>query len=185
MRSAWTASCLSPTTGAPTSGYRLILRAPERFDGYLAMNMAHPWQTPASVLPHLWKLVLTSFRWRRPESSLNDARTSFVEKVIFASGPTCSPRSAAVRRRLPQPGVCPRGPRHLSHFPYPRTTLAARNPETRRATVPIRVLFGDGDAPCRCPWCHRRRRTPTITRWRRSMPPTSWSTSGLTWCARS
>ena len=28
-------------------GYRMVLRAPERFDGYLAMNMAHPWVTPA------------------------------------------------------------------------------------------------------------------------------------------
>ena len=28
-------------------GYRMILREPERFDGYLAMNMAHPWQKPA------------------------------------------------------------------------------------------------------------------------------------------
>ena len=36
-------------------GYLMVLRAPERFDGYLALNMAHPWLTPRVVLPQLWR----------------------------------------------------------------------------------------------------------------------------------
>lgn len=30
----------------------LVLREPERFDALLALNIAHPWQTPRSFLPH-------------------------------------------------------------------------------------------------------------------------------------
>src|SRR5581483_7770134 len=39
-------------------GHLLVLRAPERFSGYLALNIAHPWQTPRSMLPHLWRFLL-------------------------------------------------------------------------------------------------------------------------------
>ncbi|MGZ5365290.1 MAG: alpha/beta fold hydrolase, partial [Mycobacterium sp.] len=37
-------------------GYLMVLREPERFDGYLAMNYPHPWQSPRTALPHLWRL---------------------------------------------------------------------------------------------------------------------------------
>ena len=72
-------------------GYRMILREPERFDGYLAMNMAHPWQKPASVLPSLWKLY-----YQIPLATVGVplmTRTSIVESDSSASGPTWIPRS--------------------------------------------------------------------------------------------
>jgi pimeloyl-ACP methyl ester carboxylesterase len=36
-------------------GYLMVLGSPERFDGYLALNMAHPWVTPRVLAPHLWR----------------------------------------------------------------------------------------------------------------------------------
>ena len=36
-------------------GYRMVLGEPQRFDGYLALNMAHPWVTPRVVIPQLWR----------------------------------------------------------------------------------------------------------------------------------
>ncbi len=36
-------------------GYLMVLRAPERFDGYLALNMGYPWVTARVLLPHLWR----------------------------------------------------------------------------------------------------------------------------------
>ncbi|WP_263993165.1 hypothetical protein [Mycolicibacterium fallax] len=33
----------------------MILTAPERFDGFLALNMAHPWVPPTVLLPHMWR----------------------------------------------------------------------------------------------------------------------------------
>ncbi|MFJ2730581.1 alpha/beta fold hydrolase [Streptomyces collinus] len=42
-------------------GFRLCLRAPERFSGYLALNMAHPWARHRAVLPNLWRQWYTAF----------------------------------------------------------------------------------------------------------------------------
>jgi len=47
------------------AGYLMVLREPERFEGYLVCNMAHPWLSARTVLPHLWRfcyqLPLASF----------------------------------------------------------------------------------------------------------------------------
>jgi hypothetical protein len=61
----------------------------------------------------------------------------------------------------------------------------ARNPETRRATVPIRALFGTGDAAIHPSLIGPKPPMPTTTRWKRQTPATSSSTSDRTWCARS
>ncbi|MGO4756314.1 alpha/beta fold hydrolase, partial [Streptomyces sp. 2MCAF27] len=42
-------------------GFRLCLRAPERFTGYLALNMAHPWARQRAILPNLWRQWYTAF----------------------------------------------------------------------------------------------------------------------------
>ncbi|MEV6834549.1 alpha/beta hydrolase [Streptomyces sp. NPDC051133] len=42
-------------------GFRLCLRAPERFSAYLALNMSHPWPRHGAVLPNLWRLWYTAF----------------------------------------------------------------------------------------------------------------------------
>ncbi|MFK0024052.1 alpha/beta fold hydrolase [Streptomyces sp. NPDC090798] len=42
-------------------GFRLCLRAPERFSGYLALNMAHPWARHRAILPNLWRQWYTAF----------------------------------------------------------------------------------------------------------------------------
>lgn len=42
-------------------GFRLCLRAPERFTGHLALNMAHPWPPQKAILPNLWRMWFTAF----------------------------------------------------------------------------------------------------------------------------
>ncbi|SDJ95785.1 alpha/beta fold hydrolase [Streptomyces indicus] len=42
-------------------GFRLCLRAPERFTGYLALNMTHPWPRHRAVVPNLWRMWFTAF----------------------------------------------------------------------------------------------------------------------------
>jgi pimeloyl-ACP methyl ester carboxylesterase len=126
-------------------GYRLILREPGRFDGYLAMNMAHPWQKPAKVLPHLWKLY-----YQLPLATAGIplmTRTSFVEKVILRIGSDMNPEERRVFGDSFRNPVSARAGRDTYRtFLTRELPSAARNPETRRATVPIRVLFGEGDA---------------------------------------
>lgn len=42
-------------------GFRLCLRAPERFSGFLALNMVHPWLERRRLLPNLWRMWFTAF----------------------------------------------------------------------------------------------------------------------------
>jgi pimeloyl-ACP methyl ester carboxylesterase len=123
----------------------MILREPERFDGYLAMNMAHPWQKPTTVLPHFWR-----FAYQIPLATVGvwvQQRTKYVEDVILRIG---SEMDAETRRifadRFRDP-VCARAGRDTYRtFLLHDVPTGARNPETRRATVPIRALFGKRDA---------------------------------------
>ena len=41
-------------------GYLMVLRAPERFDGYLALNMGYPWITARTLLPHIARCSSTN-----------------------------------------------------------------------------------------------------------------------------
>ena len=113
-------------------------------------------------------------------------RTRYVERAIFARGSAMPPEEARVFADRFRHPVCARAGRDTY-----RTFLArelpqgARKPETRRATVPIRAVFGTGDVVRARLWPHPRPPTPTTTRWKRSTPRISSSTSGRTWCARS
>jgi pimeloyl-ACP methyl ester carboxylesterase len=42
-------------------GFRLCLRAPDRFTKYLALNMPHPWPRQRALLPNLWRQWYTAF----------------------------------------------------------------------------------------------------------------------------
>ncbi|HEV7421239.1 MAG TPA: alpha/beta hydrolase [Mycobacterium sp.] len=132
-------------------GYRMILRAPERFDGFLAMNMAHPWITTRNVLPRLWR-----FGYQIPLATFGvsvQRRTKFVEKMIFGIGSNLDPETARVFADRFRDPVCARTGRDTYRtFVTREIPQSARNPETRRATVPIRALFGLGDAAVHPSW---------------------------------
>ena len=75
-------------------GYRMVLRAPERFDGYLAMNMAHPWVSAGTVLPRLWRLA-----YQVPLATVGVPlmrHTKFVESVILRIGSGMDPETRRV-----------------------------------------------------------------------------------------
>ena len=132
-------------------GYRMVLRAPERFDGFLAMNMAHPWITRRSVLPRLWR-----FGYQIPVATFGvwvHQRTKFVEKVIFGIGSKLDPEAVRVFADRFRDPVCARTARDTYRtFVTREIPQSAKNPETRRATVPIRALFGLGDAAVHPSW---------------------------------
>ena len=128
--------------------YRMLLAAPERFDGYLVCNMAHPWQTPRTTLPHFWRFLA----YQPFVASIGMAlqqRTRYLERVIFAYGPKehrvgrAAAKVYADRFRDP---VCARAATDTYRtFLLRELPSAASNPEQRRATVPIRALFGMHD----------------------------------------
>ncbi len=127
------------------AGYRMVLRAPERFEGYLAMNMAHPWQTPSRALPHLWR-----FAYQIPLATVGvwvQQRTKYVEDVILRIGSDMDAETRHLFAERFRDPVCARAGRDTYRtFLLRELTSGAKHPETRRATVPIRVLFGERDA---------------------------------------
>jgi len=129
-------------------GYRMVLSSPERFDGYLVMNMAHPWQTPRTILPHFWRFLA----YQPFVASIGmplQRRTPYLERVIFGFGPKThrvSPVAARIYAdRFRDPVVARAATDTYRTFLLREIPAAARNPETRRVTVPVRVLFGTAD----------------------------------------
>lgn len=126
------------------AGYRMVLRSPERFDGFVAMNMAHPWQSPRTALPHLWRLY-----YQVPLATAGvtlQRYTGFVDFVLKVGSRMDPAERRLFADRFRDP-VCARTGRDVYRtFLLRELPGSARNPETRRATVPIRVLFGKGDA---------------------------------------
>jgi pimeloyl-ACP methyl ester carboxylesterase len=125
-------------------GYRMILREPQRFDGFLAMNMAHPWQRPATALPGLWKLY---YQVPLATAGVPLMRHTKIVNFMLKVGSKIDPADARVFADRFRDPVCARAGRDTYRtFLLRELPAGARTPETRRATVPIRALFGEGDA---------------------------------------
>jgi pimeloyl-ACP methyl ester carboxylesterase len=129
-------------------GYLLVLRAPERIDGYLALNMAHPWVSARVLTPHLWRFLTYQPLLAAFGVPLH-RHTRFIERLIFGIGSSSDGIDPATVRvyadRFRDP-VCARAARDTYRTFWLREIPAgARHPETRRASVPIRALFGFRD----------------------------------------
>jgi len=128
--------------------YRMLLAAPERFDGYLVCNMAHPWQTPRTILPHFWRFLAYQ-PFVASIGMVLQQRTRYLERVVFANGPKAhrvDPASARVYADRFRDPVCARTATDTYRtFLLEELPTSARNPEQRRATKPIRALFGMAD----------------------------------------
>ena len=129
-------------------GGLLVLRSPERFSGFLSLSIPHLWNTPRTLLPHIWRLghMPLNAAFGAPLAE----RTRFIEQVIYRLGvgrrdafSEQDVRWFADRFRDP---VCA----HVTTDTYRTFVLrelpaGARDPERRRATVPIRALLGTKD----------------------------------------
>ncbi|HTX47689.1 MAG TPA: alpha/beta hydrolase [Solirubrobacteraceae bacterium] len=129
-------------------GQLMVLREPERFSGFLALGIPHVWNSARTTLPQLWRLG---------HMPLNAAcgtwlcmRTPYIERLVFRLGvgnhaafTTEDIRWFADRFRDP---VCARATTDTYRtFVLRELPAGARQPERRRATVPIRALLGTKD----------------------------------------
>jgi pimeloyl-ACP methyl ester carboxylesterase len=129
-------------------GHLLVLRAPERVSGYLVLNIAHPWQGPRTVLPHLWRFLLYQPALAAFGGVLM-RRTPFVELLIRGA---LTDRSAVSREdarwfgdRFRDP-VCARTATDTYRTFWLREIPSnSRRRERRRSSVPTRCLFGADD----------------------------------------
>jgi pimeloyl-ACP methyl ester carboxylesterase len=124
-------------------GYRMVLTVPQRFRGYLAMNMAHPWVTPRVVAPHLWR-----FWYQVVVATVGvpvQRRTDFLAGV-FKLASAVDPETARVYvDRFRDPVVARTARDTYRTFLLRELPAAGLGPAPPHATVPIRCLFGLGD----------------------------------------
>jgi pimeloyl-ACP methyl ester carboxylesterase len=116
--------------------------------GYLALNIAHPWQTPRTTLPHLWRFLLYQPAIAAFGMVLM-RRTRFIELALRSGLADRSAMSAEDIRwfsdRFRDP-VCARAATDTYRTFWLRELPAnAGSPEARRSTVPTRALFGTRD----------------------------------------
>lgn len=127
-------------------GHLVTLAAPDRVDGYLALNIAHPWQTTRSVAPHLWRFLL----YQPFVASIGtwlQQRTNYLEKMVFGTAAKGMPADVVrtYTERFRDPVVARTARNTYRTFLLRELPAGARRPESRRATVPIRALFGLSD----------------------------------------
>ncbi len=129
-------------------GHLLCLGAPERFTAYLSLNIAHPWNTPRTLLPHLWRFA----QYQPLVAALGyplHRRTRALE-LLFRMA--LADRSAMTREevlmfteRFRDP-VCARTATNTYRtFLLRELPALARSPESRRSHVPTLAVFGTGD----------------------------------------
>lgn len=131
-------------------GFLLCLRAPERFDRYLALNIIHPWQSFWRFLPHMWRFwyqqVLIA-----PGLGYLGHRTEWFTRLILRLGVV--DRSvwdeetlAVFTRNLAEPDRARAGVRLYRAFNFREFLPVVRGRyDAVRLTVPTRILFGAKD----------------------------------------
>ena len=123
-------------------GHLLTLRAPERVAGFLALNIAHPWQSPSGMRRHLWRFAY------QPVVAFGGGflhrRTPFVRTLLRRAGvPASAARVYADGLRTPDNARAAADTYRT--FLLREVPALVRDPERRRATVPIRAVFGVDD----------------------------------------
>lgn len=127
-------------------GHLLVLGHEERFSAYLALNIPHQWNGPRQALPTFWRLAMYQPWIAMFGMPLH--RHGIITRLTFRLGATKGSLDREAHwyiDRFRDP-VCARAATDTYRtFLLREIPRAARNPERRRATIPIRTLFGVDD----------------------------------------
>jgi pimeloyl-ACP methyl ester carboxylesterase len=128
-------------------GFRMVLREPGRFSGFAPMNIAHPWQTPRTLAPHAWRLLMYQPLVAALGMPLH-RRTHFVDRVLLGAATDRTELTPdvvlAYSERFRDP-VCARAATD-TYRTFLLHEIAARRGAGARPTLPIRALFGTDDS---------------------------------------
>jgi pimeloyl-ACP methyl ester carboxylesterase len=135
-------------------GFLLCLRAPQRFERYLALNILPPWTTARAMAPHLWRfwyqwLILAPGLGYRLHSS-----GKFVPKVLVGGSTRREPWDPETLRifgdNLAEPARAMAAVQMYRVFNLRETLPIVRGRYARSPlTVPTLMLFGTDDAVLR------------------------------------
>lgn len=135
-------------------GFLLCLRAPERFERYLALNIVPPWASTRAMVPHLWRFW---YQWLILAPGIGQwLHTSgqFVPKVLVGGSVNREPWDAATINAFSdtfrEPDRAQAAVLMYRVFNLRETPeiLAGRYADAR-LEVPTKLLFGTGDAALR------------------------------------
>jgi pimeloyl-ACP methyl ester carboxylesterase len=132
-------------------GFLLCLRAPERFDRYLALNIPHLWIQVRKALPHFWRLLYQAFVLAPGIGYLAHRSKRFVRMALRAGGG--DPRTwdeqtlAIFADNLAEPSRARAAVQMYRVFNLRELVPILRGRYAdKRLTVPTRMLFGTDDA---------------------------------------
>lgn len=126
-------------------GYLMTLRAPERIDGYLALNIAHPWVPPKVMARHAWRFLMYQPLIAFAGVPLQ-RRTGFLDRLYRGASEIDAQTARVYTERFRDPVVARTARDTYRTFLLHEIPRMARVGESRRSTVPTRVLFGKNDA---------------------------------------
>jgi pimeloyl-ACP methyl ester carboxylesterase len=135
-------------------GFLLCLRAPERFERYLALNILPPWTTARAMAPHLWRFW---YQWMILAPGLGyrlHRSGKFVPKVLVGGSTRREPWDEATLRsfadNLAEPARARAAVQMYRLFNLRETLPIVRGRYAQqRLTVPTRMLFGTDDVVLR------------------------------------
>jgi len=136
-------------------GFLLCLKAPQRFERYLALNILHPWQSGLrATLPHAWRFTYQLVVMAPLLGYQLHRRGKFVPRVLLAGSTERSAWDEATLRAFADNLAEPARARAAVQL-YRTFQLRELLPILRgryahdRLTVPTRLLFGTDDAVLR------------------------------------
>jgi len=135
-------------------GFLLCLRAPQRFERYLALNILPPWVSVRAMAPHLWRFW---YQWLILAPGLGyrlHRGGGFVPRVLVGASTRRQPWDEQTLRIFGEAFTAPERARAAVQM-YRVFNLRETLPIVRgryagqRLTVPTRMLFGTDDAALR------------------------------------
>jgi pimeloyl-ACP methyl ester carboxylesterase len=131
-------------------GFLLCIKAPQRFDRYLALNILHPWIEPRAMLPHLWRFA---YQWVILTPGLGyrlHRGGRFVRKIILGASTNKDvwdeDTLSVFADSLAEPEHAMAGVQTYRVFNLRETWPILRGKYAgKRLTVPTRLVFGEDD----------------------------------------
>jgi pimeloyl-ACP methyl ester carboxylesterase len=135
-------------------GFLLCLRAPQRFERFLALGIAPPWPRPGSSLPQAWRFAYMPLVGAPGIGTALHRRGNFVPRVLVAGSIVRDNWDEATLRAFAAPFTEPDRARAASQT-YRTFLLREMRPllrgryANRRLSVPTRLINGSGDPAIR------------------------------------